>query len=95
MCIVENAGTASASYGPVAGNLGDLQTSEGHGEVVCCDIEGGEFGCVAVRDVLCQPGGKVSGAVGLCRVGYFRVFNGLPGARQWVSAPGMSWGRPK
>ena len=42
MCFVTNGdGSAPASYGPVAGNLVDLQTLDGHGHVVCCDVEGG------------------------------------------------------
>ena len=45
-------GSAAASYGPVAGNLVDLQTLDGHGAVVCGDLGGGEFGVVVVEDVL-------------------------------------------
>ena len=50
---VENGdGSVSASYGPVAGNLVDLQTLDGHGDVVCEDVEGGGFVGVVVEDVL-------------------------------------------
>ena len=42
VCFVENGdGSAPASYGQVAGNLVDLQTLGGHGDVVCGDVEGG------------------------------------------------------
>ena len=54
---VENGdGSAPASYGPVAGNLVDLQTLQtldGHGDVVCGDVEGWGFCCVVVEDVSC------------------------------------------
>ena len=53
-CIVENGDDeALASYGAVAGNLVNLQTLDGHGDVVCGDVEGGGFGGVVVEDVLC------------------------------------------
>ena len=54
MCFVTNgAGSAPASYGPVAGNLVDLQTLDRHRDVVCGDVEGGGFGGVVVEDLLC------------------------------------------
>lgn len=34
-------GSASASCGPVSGNLVDLQTLDGHGDVGFGDVEGG------------------------------------------------------
>ena len=50
---VENGdGSAPASNGPVAGDIVDLQTLDGHGDVVCVDVEGGGFGGVVVEDVL-------------------------------------------
>ena len=54
MCFVTNGdGSAPASYGPVAGNLVDLQTLDRHRDVVCGDVEGGGFGGVVVEDLLC------------------------------------------
>ena len=44
---------APASCGPVAGNLIELQTLDGHGDVVCGDVEGGGFGGVVAEDILC------------------------------------------
>ena len=62
-------GFAPASYGPIAGNLVDLQTLDGHGDV-CGDVEGWGFGGVVVGDVLCESSGEVSGKVGcVMRVG--------------------------
>ena len=53
-CFVENGdGSAPASYGSVAGNPVDLQTLDGHGDVVCGEVEGGGFGGVVVEDALC------------------------------------------
>ena len=44
VCFVENGdGSAPASYGLVAGNLVDLQTLDGHGDVVGGDVEGGDL----------------------------------------------------
>ena len=41
-CFVENGdGSAPPSDGPVAGNLIDLQTVDGHADVVCGDVDGG------------------------------------------------------
>ena len=40
-----------ASYGPVAGNLVDLQTLDGHGDVVFGNVDGGGID-VAVKDVV-------------------------------------------
>ena len=54
MCFVENGdGSAPAAYGPVAGNLTDLQMLGGCEDVVCADTGRGEFGGVVVEDVLC------------------------------------------
>ena len=54
MCFVENGdGSAPAAYGPVAGNLVDLKTIDGHEDIVCGDAEGGGVGGVVVEDVLC------------------------------------------
>ena len=40
MCFVENSDdSAPASCGPVAGSLVGLQVLDGHGDVVCCDVE--------------------------------------------------------
>ena len=45
MCLVGNGDvSAPASYGPVAANLVNLQTLDGHGDVVCGDVEAGR-GC--------------------------------------------------
>ena len=44
--------SAPASYGPVAGNLVDLRTLDGHGGVVCGGVEGGGFGGIVAKDVL-------------------------------------------
>ena len=41
MCFVENDdGSAPAAYKPMTGNLVNLQTLEGHGAVICGDVEG-------------------------------------------------------
>ena len=89
-------GCAPPSYGSVAGNLVDLQTLDGHGDVVCGDMEREGFDGVVVEDV---PGivlvmwgstGKVGCVVGVC--------TGLQRATetwQWTSEPGMSLGRSK
>ena len=54
VCFVENGDDSTpASYGPVAGNLVDLQTLDGHGDVVCGDVEGGGLFGVVVEEVLC------------------------------------------
>ena len=54
MCFIDNGDdSAPPSYGPEAGNLVNLQTLDGHGDVVCGDVEGGGFGGVVVEDVLC------------------------------------------
>ena len=45
-------GSAPASYGPVARNLVDLQTLDGHGDVVCGDVKGGGLGGAVVEDVM-------------------------------------------
>ena len=47
VCFVQNGdGSAPASYGPVAGNLVDLQTLDGNGGVVCGDVwKGGDWWC--------------------------------------------------
>ena len=51
---VENGdGSAPASNGPVAGDIVDLQTLDGHGDVVCGDVEGGGFVGIVVEDVSC------------------------------------------
>ena len=48
-CFVESVDdSAPASHGPVAENLGDLQTLDGHGTVVLDDVEGGGVGGVVV-----------------------------------------------
>ena len=53
MCSAENGdGSAPASDGPVARDLVDLQTLDGHGDVVCGDVKGGGFGGVVDEDVL-------------------------------------------
>ena len=53
VCFVENGdGSTPASYGPVARDLVDLQTLDGHGDVVCGDVKRGGFGGVVVEDVL-------------------------------------------
>ena len=41
-----------ASYGPVARDLVDPQTLDGHGDVVCGDVTGGGIGAVVSEDVL-------------------------------------------
>ena len=69
MCFVETIdGSAPAPYGPVAKDHVDLQTLDGHADVVCGDVKGGGFGGVAVEDVLSYSSGEVSGNVG-CVVG--------------------------
>ena len=41
VCFVENDdGSAPAAYKPMTGNLVNLQTLEGHGAVICGDVEG-------------------------------------------------------
>ena len=53
VCFIENGdGPAPASYGPVARDLVDLQTLDGHGDVVRGDVKGGRFGGVVVEGVL-------------------------------------------
>ena len=65
VCFVENGdGSTPASYGPVAGNLVDLRTLDGHGEVVGGGVEGEGFFGVFAEDVLCQSSGEVLGKVG-------------------------------
>ena len=81
VCLVENCdGSFPASYGPVAGNLVDLLPLNGHGDVVCGDVEGGGFGGVpgscCGRIVLAQRGGIREGR--LCRGGWCRFCSGLP-----------------
>ena len=51
---VENGdGSTPASYRPLARNLVDLKTLDGHGDVVCGDVKGGGVGGgVAVEGVL-------------------------------------------
>ena len=66
---VENGdGSAPASDGSVARDLVDLQTLDGHGDVVCGDVRRGGFGGAVVEDVLGKSSGKISGKVG-CFVG--------------------------
>ena len=45
-------------------NLVDLQTLDGHGDVVGGDMERGGFIGVVVEDALCQSSGEVLGQVG-------------------------------
>ena len=53
VCFVENSDdSAPASYKPVAGNIVDLQTLSGHGNVVGSDVEGWGSGGMVVEDVL-------------------------------------------
>ena len=53
VCFEKNGdGSAPASYGPVARNLGSLQTLDGYGDLVCGDVKEGGFGGVVVEDVL-------------------------------------------
>ena len=58
MCFVENGDcSAPASYGPVARNLVDLQTLDGHRDVVCGDVKGGDLVLWWLRAYwVCQAG---------------------------------------
>ena len=92
MCFVTNGdGSAPASYGPVAGNLIDLQTLDEHGDVVFGDVKGGGFDGVFVKDVLCYPAGRYRGR---SVVSYGLVQDSQRGTekRQWASGPGVSLG---
>ena len=52
VCFVENSdSSAPASYEPVARDLVDLHTLDGHGDVVCGDVKEGRSGGVVFEDV--------------------------------------------
>ena len=59
MCLVENGdGSARASYGPVAGNLVDLQTFDWHGHTVGGHVEGGELVVLLLRRYFFSPAAR-------------------------------------
>ena len=62
VCFVENGGgSAPASYGPVARDLVDVQTLDGHGDVVCGDVKGGGIRGVVVSAYWGSPAGRYRG----------------------------------
>ena len=53
MCFVDNGErSAPAAHGPVAGNLVELQTLDGHGHVACDEVERGGFGGAVIKGAL-------------------------------------------
>ena len=59
MCFVKNGDdSAPASCGPVAGNLVDHQTLDGHGDVVCGDVKGGDLVVLLLRTYCVNPAGR-------------------------------------
>ena len=69
VCSAENGdGSAPASDGPVARDLVDLQTLDGHRGVVCGEVKRGGFGGAVVEDILGLSSREVSRKVG-CVVG--------------------------
>ena len=87
MCFIDNGDdSAPPSYGPEAGNLVNLQTLDGWGDVVFRNVEGGRFGGVVVKDELCEPSEKVSGGVG-CVVWICEVCIELPRLNSGCQGP--------
>ena len=59
VCFVEiGDGSATASYGPVARDLVDLQTLDEHGDVVCRDVKGGDLAVWWLRTYWVSPAGR-------------------------------------
>ena len=78
----------------MARDLVDLQTLDGHGDVVSGDVKGGGCGGVVVEDVLGWSSGEVSGKVG-CVVGVGAGFASGYRDSAVASGPAMWLGRFK
>ena len=95
MCSAENGdGSAPASDGPVARDLVDLQTLDGHGDVVCGDVKGGDLVVWWLRTYWVSPAGRYRGR-SVVSWGLEQGLHRAAETRQCPSGPGMSLGRSR
>ena len=78
---------------PVAKDLVDLQTLDGHGDVVCGDVKGGDLVVELLKTYWVSPAGRFRKGR-LCRGGWCRVCIGLPRLGSGRQGPACCWGDP-